>query len=167
MKFDSIDALRAEGFVGFVPVGNLMDDGLDVLPKVKGIYLIIYTKNVHPRFLEIGSGGHFKGKDPNVPIPMLESSWVNGTIVIYIGKTDNTLHKRIGKYINFGKGKPVPHWGGRYIWQIADHRNLLVCWRSMPNNIVRDHDDPFQEEQKLIREFISMYGKMPFANLRM
>ena len=37
-------------------------------------------------FLAVGSGGHFKGKDPNISLADLKSNWVDNTKVVYIGK---------------------------------------------------------------------------------
>lgn len=71
-----------------------------------------------PEFLSHGTGGFFKGKDPNVSITELETNWVENTCVVYIGKAGTTLQKRLNQYLKFGNGQNIGHWGGRYIWQI-------------------------------------------------
>jgi predicted DNA-binding transcriptional regulator AlpA len=51
-------------------------------------------------------------------------------------------------------------WGGRYLWQIKDARDLVLCWKATPDS------DPGKVEHELIRSFISRYGALPFANLK-
>jgi hypothetical protein len=89
----------------------------------------------------------------------LQRAWASESIVIYIGMA-TVLRKRLWSYMRFGEGKPVPHWGGRYIWQLADAKNLLVCWKADFGK------KPAHVESQLIREFGVTYGTRPFANLR-
>ena len=63
--------------------------------------------------------------------------------------------------MKFGQGKPVAHHGGRYIWQIKDSEELVVCWKSLENG-----KNPRQLEAEMIHEFKKKYGKLPFANLK-
>ena len=119
-----------------------------------------------PVFVPEGSGGHFKGRNPNVPAGELQANWVKDTCVVYIGKAGGgtsraTLRKRIGQYIRFGSGEPVGHWGGRYIWQLEDADDLLFCWRA-----AKESEDAKDLESKLIADFKSQYGgARPLANL--
>jgi hypothetical protein len=62
--------------------------------------------------------------------------------------------------MRFGAGELVGHWGGRFIWQLADCHDLIVCWRPGV-----DHDAKELESQ-FIREFSTVYGRRPFANPR-
>ena len=94
---------------------------------------------------------------PNVPVAELVANWVDGTLVVYIGKA-TSLRKRISQYIRFGQGKPVGHWGGRYIWQLADASQLLFCWKEVDG-------DPEAVETEMINAFRDCYGGRPFANL--
>jgi hypothetical protein len=83
---------------------------------------------------------------------------VEGATVLYVGKGVNLQH-RIKTYAKFGCGKPVAHWGGRYIWQLKGHQDLEIRWQVMDG-------DPRQEESRRLQAFRDKYGKLPFANLR-
>ena len=65
-------------------------------------------------------------------IAVLQNNWVDDAIVVYIGKATN-LRAKLGQYRRYGLGRPVGHQGGRYIWQLADHAELLVAWRETPD----------------------------------
>ena len=112
----------------------------------------------------MGVGGHFKKKDPNVSVTILGNKWIFNCQIVYIGQaggngSSSNLKNKINQYLNFGKGKPASHYGGRYIWQLSNYKNLLVAWKPLPMT------DPRIEEKNLMHEFVSSYGKLPFANL--
>jgi len=50
------------------------------------------------------------------------------------------------------------HWGGRYLWQLARCETLRVGWRAEPQFAAL--------ETALIDEFLDVYGRLPFANLK-
>ena len=158
MDFGSIKDIEQQEFSGFVTVSFLRESACHQVPEVPGVYLVIRPQPQPPIFLDHSTGGHFKGREPTVPIQELQQAWVNGSIVIYVGKA-TVLRKRLRSYMRFGYGEPVPHHGGRYIWQLADAANLLVCWAETPD------ENPRQMEHRLIQEFRARYGKRPFANL--
>ena len=156
--------LKEIGFQGFVSLGSLFKDS-SKLPKEKGVYIILYPSTASPKFRTVGSGGYFKGKNPNVTLQELQSNWVEDTAIIYIGKAGSesgsaTLQSRLKQYFNFGQGKPVEHWGGRLIWQLQMAEDLLVCWKTTPEH------EPATVESNLIEKFKAFYNKRPFANLR-
>ena len=161
MRFDSIDSLKAEGFVGFKRIGDLFQSCSDV-PEERGVYLILYLSKSHPNFINPGVGGSHKGRNPNVSISELESNWVDNTVVLYMGKTES-LNRRVSTLMRFGRGKEDPHHCGRNIWQIRDYKDLLLAWRICPDGL----DDPVQIESEMIYEFRDNYGRMPFANLQL
>ena len=93
------------------------------IPKMKGVYLVLNLDNKPPEFSQVGTGGHFKGKNPNVSVGELKSNWVDKTIIVYIGKAGKdgssaTLQSRLRQYFGFGQGGNVGHYGGRLIWQL-------------------------------------------------
>ncbi len=162
--FESIEAIRKAGFTGFVPVKTLQASQCAEVPNERGVYMFIRTPSESPTFLAESIGGHFKERTPTVPIERLEKKWIPNAIVVYIGKAGSltgtaTLRSRLRQYMKFGQGKPVGHWGGRFIWQLADSADLLVCWKPTPDS------DPYAEESILINAFRAVYGTRPFANL--
>lgn len=161
--FRNIQEITDSGFVGFKTVSELWSD-VTTIPNERGIYLIINPECSRKNFLSQGVGGFFKGKDPNVALNQLEAKWIDDCHVLYIGKAGGdkstaTLRKRLKQYMDFGKGKSVPHYGGRFIWQVTHHKDLIVVWKSIP------YSNPREEERKLIQEFAKYYGRIPFANL--
>ncbi len=162
MNFNDIDEIKKAGFVGFKTMKELFIDSSQ-LPAIKGVYLVLTLDNP-PAFLQVGTGGHFKGKNPNVLLQELKNNWIDKTIVVYIGKAGSdssraTLKSRLKQYFGFGQGKNIGHWGGRLIWQLASSHNLVVCWKPLPN------EDPRTFEGQLIRDFVNQFGNRPFANL--
>jgi len=151
--FDPHD-LAARGFVGFQPVQTLTD-GCAQIPSVSGFY-VVTLEPVVPGFLAHNAGGWFKREDPTVAVEQLEAKWLDGVSCQYIGRASN-LRRRIELLARYGRGQPVSHRGGRYLWQLAEHKSLCVAWR-------RDLD-PICAERELLDEFEATYGALPFANL--
>jgi hypothetical protein len=163
MDFNSIDDIKKAGFVGFKTMKELFTDSSQV-PAVKGVYLVLNLDKTPSAFLPTGTGGYFKGRNPNVSLDALKSNWVDKALVVYIGKAGSdgssaTLKSRLKQYFGFGQGKNIGHWGGRLIWQIASSHKLVVCWKLLPT------ENPRTVEVQLIKEFVNQFGKRPFANL--
>ena len=156
---DIKEMLASEGFEGFVSVKDLKENfTAAAVPAVEGVYVVLRLNGSEPLFLEEGTGGFFKGTDPNVTIAVLQANWVEGEPVVYIGKA-KSLSKRLKQYMQFGCGKPVGHYGGRYIWQLKDADELVVCWRSV--------GDSLAVEASMIAGFKASHsGCRPFANLK-
>ncbi|MTI68593.1 MAG: hypothetical protein FH753_18585 [Firmicutes bacterium] len=157
------------GFEGFIKIKHLKND-MTYIPDCKGLYIVYKENSNAVKFSDLGTGGFFKGKNPNVSIEKLNNKWVLSSNVLYIGRAGgttysgreykSTLKSRIKQYIKFGQGKNIGHWGGRYIWQLSNPEELLIAYKTMNN------DNPVLEERKLIEEFEEYYGIMPFANLK-
>lgn len=164
MKFNTHKDLKEAGFRGFVKIADLQDGGCSEIPTTQGVYMIVAPEGYSPKFIEVGSGGFYKGKNPNVSIEKLQQEWVCGTCCLYIGETSagRGLRGRISAYMRFGEGKPVGHKGGRLIWQLADARDLLVCWKPLAEEYKTR-----EVESELITEFHRQHNQMrPFANLK-
>ncbi len=156
---DVKEKLKEAGFEGFISVEDLKEDfNKGRVPKDEGVYKILRLSSTPPTFLQKGTGGYFKDKDPNVSIDELRSNWVVDEPVIYIGKASE-LYKRIRQYMQFGSGKAIGHFGGRYIWQLADSDELIVCWKRV--------SESRSLEAAMIAEFKNCHnGKRPFANIK-
>lgn len=164
MNFESLEEIKKAGFEGFVPILDLLQQGYKAIPRVPGVYFILRNNPVPPTYLKISPAYWLDGKDPTEPFSILEQNWVDGAIVIYIGKAGNiegktTLRERLKSYMHFGIGKKARHRGGKYIWQLKDSEELLVCWKQIVD------EEPVNVETRLIRDFKEQHnGKRPFAN---
>lgn len=160
--FNDIKEIKNQGFTGFKTKRELFLDS-SCIPKQMGVYMVL-NNQAKPSFVLNGTGGFFKGKNPNVALSYLKDNWVDNAKVIYIGKAGSStgkanLYSRLNQYLSFGQGKNVGHWGGRLIWQLANAKDLIVCWKTLPDL------EPREIEGFLIQEFVNQFGKRPFANL--
>lgn len=168
VDFNRIAPEHPNGFAGFHTISALQSARATrgggpwgEVPEAPGVYLVLRDSDEPPRFLTRGTGGYFKGEDPNVPLDLLADAWVLNARVVYIGMAGRqTLRRRLRQYVDFGAGKAVGHMGGRYAWQLADASELVVCWRSVENGNPRD------VEHAMIKAFKQRYGARPFANLQ-
>lgn len=152
--------LEVARFIGWRTWDELRAGALDDVPCAAGSYIVYRPSAAAPGFVEVGTGGRFKGRDPNVPITTLAAAWVPETQIVYIGKGDD-LRQRLRTYARFGAREPVGHWGGRYIWQLADAAELLVAWRELD-----DAGTARNDERGLLERFAELHhGQRPFANL--
>jgi hypothetical protein len=160
-----VSGLRSVGFDGFVPfreVATRVTDG-------PGVYVVVRDKTTEPEFQSVSVGGPVKGKDSSYPLPVVAANWIPGATVVYIGKADarksnpNGLALRLDEYRRFGRGEKVLHGGGRLIWQLDDHEDLLVAWRPTPSGASAEAS----EDEMLLNFMAAHDGRMPFANLRL
>jgi len=153
LNMDRTNLIKA-GFNGFV---NLLHLDTSLVPYTGGVYVVLYEID-QIEFMNTSVGGHFKKRNPTVAIDVLKEKWVSGTSIVYIGKA-TSLSRRIRQLIRFGKGKPVGHWGGRYLWQLKGYDNAIIAW------LEDDSKTPFQLEAVWMDSFFSEYGKWPYANI--
>lgn len=161
--------LTAAGFDGWRTWPQLRAAGYQDIPSLPGVYVVVRPAAAAPAWTHPGTGGYFKGRNPTVPADRLDAEWVPGARTIYIGKAaarkaggaNDGLRKRLGEYGRFGAGEPIAHWGGRFIWQLAEADRLLVAWHTLTwNETARDY------EKRLLARFGELHdGRRPFANL--
>jgi hypothetical protein len=162
--FKNFQSLKAQGYTGFHTIAELIHDPSSI-PAFPGVYMILYRGYLSPGFLKLSHAGLSKEADTSMPIGELKQRWIKETPVIYIGKTggsgfEATLHSRIGQLLSYGQGKSSNHRGGRYIWQIANHTDLAICWMPLTADI-----EPAARKKELLSVFRAKYGKNPFANI--
>lgn len=163
--FDSVAGLRAHGFEGFLSVATLRDSRCLEVPVERGVYVVVRDYDGPPEFLTRSVAPRFRGQDPTLTPDELNPRWVPGALVLYIGRAQgpgvrSLLQQRIKRYIRFGQGRVVAHWGGRLVWQLRDHRSLLFAWLRTPD------EDPTSVEGRLQAAFFERHGVPPYANLR-
>jgi hypothetical protein len=161
----SIAFLESEGFEGFRTVGQLYADGCEEIPNLRGIFAIVRESLAPPEFLAKSPAARFRDTDPTLPIEELETLWVPGAQILCFGRARgpgvrSLLKQRIKRYLRFGHGRHVAHWGGRAIWQLSDRSTLRVAWKPTPK------DDPARAEGAYQDRFERHYGALPFANLK-
>lgn len=153
-----LTGLGYEGFQRFsdLPSTHVSSSG--------GVYVVLREADDPPAFIPISQAGRYKGRDPSVAVDTLASAWVPGAHLLYVGRAGlggdgrRGISRRLDEYRRHGSGEVVGHWGGRYIWQLADHDELRVAWKP--------DDDPSGAEADLLDAFIGEHGRLPFANLR-
>lgn len=79
-----------------------------------------------------------------------------GKSILYIGKTDETLKKRVLCLAKYGRGEASNHHGGYPLWQIEN--NIQLCVEIIPCA------NPHKEETRRLDNYIDLYGTQPIAN---
>jgi hypothetical protein len=157
----SREALESVGFSGWHQFSKLRNHVRDIGPTAGGVYVVYRNSNDAPTWLEKSTGGTWRG-DPSVETNELASNWHPDANIVYIGKAnEGQLRNRLRALCSFGEGGRGRHYGGRYIWQLADSSELLVAWRTFDVS----EGDPYEIEQEMIADFIDDFQQRPFANL--
>lgn len=161
MQFDR-NGLKADGFSGFRAIDSL---AAQRVPQGTGIFAVLVPEVFNPRFLDKSTAGVFKKKNPTLPASALAAEWVDGAVVLYLGKAgpgskgNRGLRRQIQEFLDFGHGKPPGHWDGRLIWQLGDAEKLLIAWKELPAEALGKAEADYQSA------FVQEYGRLPFANL--
>jgi hypothetical protein len=158
----SIDQVSIAGFSEPMSIAELRRTRCESVPRRTGVYLIERDAESAPKFGVLSTGGWFNGLDPNCPLDMIQAKWVAGAHIIYVGKAAGQvgLRRRLRQLIDFGCGKPVAHRGGRLLWHLQDSDELLVRWRTCPQN------EADRAETTAIGDFKKSHrGMRPFANM--
>jgi hypothetical protein len=129
------------------------------IPGKAGVYVAIRNKLYAPTFLHSSGAGWFKKLDPSYPSAIVADAWVPGAQIVYVGKAGSSLRRRIRELVDFGFGKCIGHRGGRLLWHLKDHRELIIRWQVRLNA-----DDADKQESSLIDSFRNAKGNRPFAN---
>ncbi len=148
--------LVGAGFEGFVPLVVL---DLKAVPREHGVYVVFREATSPLEFLLQSPAG--KRVDHTVSVEDLASGARISTGVLYIGKAGGAkanLRTRLSSFKRSGQGRADNHRGGRRIWQLVDHADLLVAWLPTPG------EDAEAVEREVIGRFKELHGVIPFAN---
>jgi hypothetical protein len=148
---------------GIESIRALRKSDLSGVPETPGVYMVGRPYNVSMRLLKRSPAGHFKGRDPSLPVSELRQRLRANDITLYIGKASgrsarSTLRARLRRYLRHGEGHRAAHWGGRAIWQIASSASLWVAWFPTSSRGAR------QLERELLADFKKLFAAYPFAN---
>jgi hypothetical protein len=80
--------------------------------------------------------------------------WLCDEPIIYIGKTDQAISRRIQQFYGHECGNRSPHAGGQILLLLACDR--WVYWSPSPN--------PRESEKKMLDAFKERAGQRPYAN---
>ena len=158
----NVQTLKNDGFTGFRSLEQL---DINRVPRAPGLYVVLKPGGFERRFLAKSVGARFKKRDPSLPHPALEAEWVENADVLYIGKAgpgstgNRGLRKHIQEFTEFGRGKPVGHWDGRLIWQLANSQSLIIAWKELAAEELNHAEAAYHAE------FVRVYGRLPFANV--
>ncbi|WP_426997378.1 hypothetical protein [Pseudarthrobacter sp. N5] len=154
--------LTQDGFTGFRSFAALE---IMRVPQAPGIFAVLKPEGFEPRYLSKSTAGTFKKKDPSLTEAALAAEWVADADILYVGKAsagskgNRGLRKQVQEFVDFGRGRPVVHWDGRLLWQLADSQSLVVAWKELPPAEVNAAESSYHAE------FRRIYGRLPFANL--
>jgi len=155
--------LREQGFEGFVTFSALRADGAASVPVAPGVWVVVHEPVALPHFLPRSTAPAWRGQEPTLPPDALAARWVPHACVLYVGVAPGAgvrhlLRQQVKRFLRFGDGRNVAHWGGRAIWQLAGAGSLRVAWRVAPPDGVR------AAAAGLLRAFEEHHGMRPFAN---
>jgi hypothetical protein len=141
------------GMRGLFTVPQLVDGQVTTAPEGPGLYTVWRVAETPPRFARASTAGRYQGRDPTLPVEELQARWLPDAALLYVAKAAN-LRTRVRLLMDFAGGKPVAHWDGRALWQLADADDLLVAWRAQ--------DPP--DLAGFLARFEETHGRRPFAN---
>ena len=129
------------------------------LPDVPGIYVVYWTTDTSPEFMDDAGKAMFATPTNS---PHLRMKWDKiqsaiPTDIIYFGKADN-IRRRVRLLIRFGVGKANNHQGGEWIWQIREIASAEVLVQSCPSG------KQLAFENWLLYTFYADHNDYPLAN---
>lgn len=163
-----IEFLIESGFVKLGTLSTIISNGFPKVEELKscGIYAITKPTDY---VLDYYTPEEAK-VNGNVISPWslekLGTKWVENSDILYYGlagaNSPRLLKSRLTDLINHCKGLITdrgPHKGGEIIWQLKGYENFEIWILSTGNP-----PKPRQVEGKLLEQFFSVMGKLPFAN---
>ena len=84
------------------------------------MYALFRESVAPPEFMARSSAPQFRGENPSVALAELSERWVSGAQILYFGRARgpgvrSLLKQRVKRFLRFGHGRVVAHWGGRFV----------------------------------------------------
>ncbi|MBI1884984.1 MAG: hypothetical protein HYS09_01500 [Chloroflexi bacterium] len=177
------------GFADWVLIADFLSNGwaeYQMRPALQesGLYAVVLGSDYHAlvsasdRFypVQMGPSGLVTPEVPNKSrpgqwrrrwwaVPDLQERWVEDADVVYLGKSDPELKKRLGQLRTFATGG-LGHTGGQVLWHLRGYpENLEVGVLPLSKFPSCLPAIPRAAEKQLLAEFRSHYGQLPFANV--
>jgi len=158
--------LEAEGFEGFLTIGQLHRSDCLEVPDEPGVYVVLARGEAPHGFLRRNTAPVWRGQDPTLPVEALGARWIEGAELLYVSAAPgpgvrSRLRQRIKRFLRFGHGKVVAHWSGHVIWQLRESSRLVVAWRPCDSA-----GEAARTSTELLARFEHRHGAPPFANVR-
>ncbi|MEY4373989.1 MAG: hypothetical protein RL760_155 [Candidatus Eisenbacteria bacterium] len=156
--------LAAEGFEGFLTVGQLHRSGCLEVPDACGVYVVLRRGEAPHRVVRRSQAPAWRGMDPTRPIEELTARVIDATDLLYVNAAPGSgvrhrLRQRLKRFLRFGHGSVVGHWSGRFIWQLGESSRLVLAWRPCA-----EHEDARALADDLLRRFEAVHHARPYAN---
>jgi hypothetical protein len=123
-----------------------------VLDQSKGVY--VFARTGEPNAAEPRGKLTFRPHTLRIDSEYEQSRWQEDEPVVYIGKTDQPLARRLGQFLKHVCGDMSPHAGGQILLLLEC--DLWVYWSPSPS--------PRVHEKELLSAFRERTGQFPFAN---
>lgn len=167
-KVHKKEFLTKSGFVNIGSIQNLQKKGLPKLDELNspGIYAISKPNDYQPKYFDSNETKLIGNVIRPWGLVELSEKWIDDSEILYYGLagayTPRTLNSRLTDLINHSKGlisDRGPHKGGEIIWQLKGYENFEI-WILATGN----PPEPRNMEEKLLKQFYHITGKLPFAN---
>jgi hypothetical protein len=130
--------------------------GTDIAEPKAGVYVVarVSNPNVGCKACALPFIDPPLPPDIELDIEYERRRWLPSESIVYIGKTDRTIHKRLQEFRRHKCGDLSPHAGGQVVKLLQS--DLWVYWSPT--------DTPYDSELTMICAFKSQTGQLPFAN---
>ncbi len=164
----SLAGLRSAGFKSIGSLGLLLKQGLPHNSHLKscGLYAISIPKTYRPGYYNEETAKSKRNVINPWSIEKLKAKWVPAVDIVYYGlagkNSQRPLRSRLNDLLKHGNGKITdsgPHKGGEILWQLMNYEEFTLWILPTDGPPV-----PRDMEHRILIEFNTLAGSLPFAN---
>lgn len=128
------------------------------IPEVKpGVYLLARVSDPNGMCEGIDLPlVDFRDRGLQIELEYENQRWLRNEPILYIGKADRSVQKRVGQFYRHECGSKSPHAGGQILLLLSCLSGLWVYYSPA--------DYPRGGELRMLRAFEDNVGQLPFAN---